>query len=163
MLLGGDRRRSLRNASQPETLLKPPADSWLTYHGDYSGQRHSKLSAITPANVHQLTLAWAFQTKSAAGLKATPILANGVIYLSAPDNSGRSTPARRVSSGATRIRRTTPSTSAIAASPSIKDFVYLTTPDAHLVALDARDGQGALGRRDCRREARVTGRRTRRW
>ena len=37
-------------------------DNWPTYHGDYTGQRHSRLSQITPANVHQLTLAWAFQT-----------------------------------------------------------------------------------------------------
>ena len=63
----------------PETLLNPPADSWLTYHGDYSGKRHSTLSAITPANVHQLTLAWAFQTNSPQGIKATPGL--GVLGL----------------------------------------------------------------------------------
>ena len=42
----------------PAMLLKPPVDSWPTYHGDYSGQRHSRLTQITPANVHQLTLAW---------------------------------------------------------------------------------------------------------
>jgi alcohol dehydrogenase (cytochrome c) len=44
----------------PSALLKPGADSWPTYHGDYTGQRHSRLTQITPANVHQLTLAWAF-------------------------------------------------------------------------------------------------------
>ena len=46
----------------PSQLLAPPPDSWLTFHGDYTGQRHSKLSQITPANVNQLGLAWAFQT-----------------------------------------------------------------------------------------------------
>ena len=70
----------------PAMLLKPPVDSWPTYHGDYSGQRHSKLSAITPANVHQLTLAWAFQTGQTQQLKMSPVLVNGVIYLTAPDN-----------------------------------------------------------------------------
>jgi len=45
----------------PATLLKPPADSWPTYHGDYSGRHHSELKQITADNVHQLTLAWAFQ------------------------------------------------------------------------------------------------------
>src|SRR5438067_953261 len=44
----------------PAALLKPAADSWPTYHGDYSGQRHSALTQITPANVSQLALAWAF-------------------------------------------------------------------------------------------------------
>src|SRR6476660_9801305 len=70
----------------PSMLLKPPTDTWPTFHGDYSGQRHSKLQAITPGNVHQLTLAWAFQTNQAQQIKATPILVNGVIYLTAPDN-----------------------------------------------------------------------------
>ena len=51
----------------PAALLKPPADSWPTYHGDYSGRRHSQLKQITPDNVHQLTLAWAFQTGQPGG------------------------------------------------------------------------------------------------
>ena len=70
----------------PTTLLKPPADTWLTYHGDYSGQRHSKLTQITPQNVHQLTLAWAFQTNQSDQIKASPILHNGVMYITTPDN-----------------------------------------------------------------------------
>ena len=43
-------------------LRNPPADSWPTYHGDYSGRRHSKLTQISRANVGDLALAWAFQT-----------------------------------------------------------------------------------------------------
>src|SRR5438045_9337577 len=61
-------------------------DSWPTYHGDYSGQRHSKLTQITPANVHQMTLAWAFSTNQTQSIKAAPILVNGVIYITTPDN-----------------------------------------------------------------------------
>src|ERR687884_654200 len=53
----------------PATLLNPPADSWPTYHGDYTGQRHSRLTQITPDNVHQLTLAWTFQTGQNSGIK----------------------------------------------------------------------------------------------
>src|SRR6185503_8854125 len=70
----------------PATLLNPPADAWPTYHGDYSGQRHSRLTHITPANVGQLTLAWAFQTGQSTPIKATPILSHGILYLSTPDN-----------------------------------------------------------------------------
>src|SRR4029453_2801378 len=70
----------------PSTLLKPPADSWPTYHGDYTGQRHSKLTQITPDNVHQLTLAWAWQSGQGGSIKSTPILVNGVLYITAPDN-----------------------------------------------------------------------------
>ena len=38
-------------------LLKPPADSWPSYHGDYTGKRHSALTEITPKNVQEL---WTF-------------------------------------------------------------------------------------------------------
>src|ERR1051325_5646005 len=61
----------------PAALLKPPADSWLTYHGDYSGRHHSALRQITPDNVGQLALSWAFQTGQTQQIKATPIVANG--------------------------------------------------------------------------------------
>ena len=70
----------------PSMLLKPTPDSWPTYHGDYSGQHHSRLTQITPANVPQLTLAWAFNTNQTQSIKATPVVVNGVIYISTPDN-----------------------------------------------------------------------------
>src|SRR4029450_8149159 len=69
----------------PTLLLNPPRDSWPTYHGDYSGRRHSALTQITPANVRQMTLAWAFQTGQPQQIEATPILVDGVIYLTTPD------------------------------------------------------------------------------
>ena len=65
-------------ALDPATLLKAPTDSWPTYHGDYSGQRHSRLAQITPDNVAQLTLAWSFQTGQTQQIKSSPILADGV-------------------------------------------------------------------------------------
>jgi alcohol dehydrogenase (cytochrome c) len=122
-------------------LLRPSTDSWPTYHGDYSGQRHSRLTQITPANVDQLTLAWAFQTGQTQQLKASPILVNGVIYITTPDNvwaiDARS--ARQI------WRYTYPANDGFHIGHRgvavYKDFVYLTTPDAHLVALDARNGK----------------------
>src|SRR5260370_8814239 len=69
----------------PAMLSKPTSDSWPMYHGDYSGQRHSQLTQITPANVGELTLAWAFQTGQAAQIKSSPIVANGILYESIPD------------------------------------------------------------------------------
>jgi alcohol dehydrogenase (cytochrome c) len=124
----------------PAMLLKPPVDSWPTYHGDYSGQRHSRLSAITPANVHQLTLAWSFATNQSQQIKGTPILANGVIYVTTPDNIWAidARTARQL------WRYTYPANDAFhighRGAAVYKDSVFLTTPDAHLVALDARTG-----------------------
>jgi len=39
--------------------LTPLKDSWPTFSGDYSGDRYSALAQVTPANVKNLTLAWA--------------------------------------------------------------------------------------------------------
>jgi alcohol dehydrogenase (cytochrome c) len=125
----------------PATLLKPPADSWPTYHGDYTGQRHSRLTQITPANVHQLTLAWAFQTGQTGQIKASPILVNGVVYVTTPDNVW----ALDVRSGRQLWRYTYPTNEGFHIGHRgvavYKDAVYFTTPDAHLVSLDARDGK----------------------
>src|SRR5207344_2799327 len=68
----------------PKALLSPPADAWLTYHGEYSGQRHSKLAQITPENVGRLKQVWRFQSGQA--FKSSPIVSNGAIYITAPDN-----------------------------------------------------------------------------
>src|SRR4051794_8266434 len=70
----------------PDMLLKPPADSWPGYHGDFSGQRHSSLTQITPANVKNLGLSWIFQTNQTNQIKCSPIMVDGVIYITVPDN-----------------------------------------------------------------------------
>ena len=35
-------------------LLHPPEGSWPTYHGDYTGQRHSGLTQTVPAQIELL-------------------------------------------------------------------------------------------------------------
>jgi alcohol dehydrogenase (cytochrome c) len=125
----------------PATLLNPPADSWPTYHGDYTGQRHSKLTQITPDNVKGLTLSWAWQSGTTAQIKATPILHNGVLYVTTPDNIWAidARTARQI------WRYTYPNNEGFhighRGAAIYRDTVYLTTPDAHLIALDARDGK----------------------
>jgi alcohol dehydrogenase (cytochrome c) len=42
----------------PAKLLKPLADEWPTYNGDYTGKRYSALTQVNRANVKNLTLAW---------------------------------------------------------------------------------------------------------
>ena len=137
----GARATDARWGLDPDTLLNPPADSWPTYHGDYSGQRHSRLTQITPANVHQLALAWTFQTGQNAGIKSTPILINGVMFVTAPDNIW----AIDARNGRQLWRYTYPTNQGFhighRGAAVYEDTVYLTTPDAHLVALDAKDGR----------------------
>ena len=120
--------------------FKPPIDSWPTYHGDYTGQRHSGLKQITSANVDKLSQAWKFQTGQNQQIKATPILVNGVIYVSTPDNLW----AVDARTGGQIWHYTAPMNNAFHIGHRgvavYKDTVYLTTPDAHLIALSARDG-----------------------
>src|SRR6202048_912554 len=124
----------------PAALLKPPSDSWPIYHGDYSGQRHSHLSQISPANVGNLTLAWAFQTGQATQIKSSPIVANGILYVSIPDHVW----AVDARTGSQVWHYTYPPNEGLHIGHRgvalYKDSVYFTTPDDHLVCLDARDG-----------------------
>src|ERR1051326_7207540 len=58
--------------------------SWLSYGRDPFGQRFVRLAQITPANVARLRPAWVFATGGDnRGLQATPLIYEGVLYLSA--------------------------------------------------------------------------------
>src|SRR5258708_31925102 len=76
----------------PEALVKPGTDSWPTYNGDYSGQRHSLLDQINMSNGASLSSVWMYRATDygAAGfgsvVKSTPIEVNGVLYFTMPDN-----------------------------------------------------------------------------
>lgn len=123
-----------------EMLLHPPANSWPSYHGDYSGRRHSALKQITPQNVRNLSLAWAFQTNQGSGIKSSPILVDGILYFSVPDNiwaidarSGhqvwhyneRTAQGEHIGNRGVAI---------------YKDSLYFMAPDAHLVSLNRSNG-----------------------
>ena len=42
----------------PAAILKPLAQDWPTYSGDYTGMRYSRLTQVNQSNVKNLTLAW---------------------------------------------------------------------------------------------------------
>src|SRR5579863_8180798 len=123
-----------------KTLLKPPPDSWPGYHGDYSGKRHSSLTQITPQNVDELSLAWAFQTDQPAAIKSTPLVVDGIIYFTVPDNVW----AVDARSGQQVWHYTYPPNKGFHIGQRgvaiYKDWLYFMTPDAHLVSLNAKDG-----------------------
>ncbi len=57
-------------------------DNWLLHGRDYGEQRHSPLTQINQSNVKQLGLAWSFDDHTNRALEATPIVVDGVMYLS---------------------------------------------------------------------------------
>jgi alcohol dehydrogenase (cytochrome c) len=64
---------------------------WIIHSGDYSSKRHSPLTQITPANVHQIAAQWTFQTAVITGpatrFEATPIVVDGTIYITGVNNN----------------------------------------------------------------------------
>ena len=58
-------------------------EEWLSYGRNYQEDRHSSLNQINKANVDRLGLAWSINLGTKRGLEATPIVANGIMYLTA--------------------------------------------------------------------------------
>lgn len=56
--------------------------SWMSHGRTYSEQRFSPLDAITVANVGTLGLAWFADLDTNRGQEATPIMVDGVVYVS---------------------------------------------------------------------------------
>jgi len=62
-------------------------ENWLTYGGNYQAWRYSSLDQIDVSNVNRLKVAWAFQLGEVDfGLQATPLVADGVLYVIGPKN-----------------------------------------------------------------------------
>jgi alcohol dehydrogenase (cytochrome c) len=124
-----------------QLLLHPTPDSWPGYHGDYSGRRHSPLTQITAANVADLGLAWAFQTGQNTSLKCTPILVDGILYFTVPDNVW----AVDARSGHQLWHYQYPPNKGDHIGQRgvaiYKDSLFFQSPDAHLISLDAKTGK----------------------
>jgi PQQ-dependent dehydrogenase (methanol/ethanol family) len=56
--------------------------SWLLHGRTYGEQRHSPLAKIDRTNVEKLGLAWSYELGSTRGVEATPIVVDGVMYVS---------------------------------------------------------------------------------
>ena len=71
-----------------ERLLNPNNEphNWLTYSGAYDSQRHSALEQITTENVNDLEMKWVFQSRTSPHFQATPLVVDGIMYLTQPPN-----------------------------------------------------------------------------
>lgn len=70
--------RLLNAAEEPE--------QWLTYSGSYMSQRYSNLDQIHRENVNDLELKWVLQMESLEKFQATPLVVDGVMYVTQPPN-----------------------------------------------------------------------------
>jgi alcohol dehydrogenase (cytochrome c) len=120
--------------------------NWLTYNGSYASTHYSTLDQIRSDNVSALELKWVWQTNSLEKIEATPLVVDGVMYLTDPPNDVMAVDAQTgrvfwryhyvlpagVSPCCGRVNR---------GLAILGNNLYLGTLDAHLVALDAATGR----------------------
>jgi glucose dehydrogenase len=139
----------------PGTLLKQPSDAWPTYNGDYSGRRFSPLTEINGANVHTLALAWATRFSAGGGgrgaaagppmaavqIKATPLMVNGILYFSSPNNVWAADARTGRELWHYQYPQNTGSTIGNRGVAMYGNWLYFETPDSNLVSVDAKTGK----------------------
>jgi alcohol dehydrogenase (cytochrome c) len=119
--------------------------NWLTYSGSLASQRYSPLNQIAADNVKNLEQAWIFQARTTEKFEVSPLVVDGVMYLVQPPNdivaldaaSGRifwiysynPSPQARLCCG--RVNRGV---------AILGDTLFMGTIDAHVVAIDAKNG-----------------------
>ena len=128
--------------------------NWLTYYGTYDGQRYSGLDQINKDNVKRLAPAWVFQAgtvglqsgASTYSFEASPLVVEGVMYLSGPDGKVWAIDAK-TGQELWRYRHASPFDVSLCCGNVNRGVavghgkVYLATLNAHLVALDAQTGE----------------------
>src|SRR6266436_4050265 len=132
--------------------------NWLTYSGSVLGQRYSPLAQVTPANVNNLELQWAFQARSLEKFESTPLVVDGMMYVTQAPNdvvaldaaSGQIkwlysySPSREARVCCGRVNR------GVAV---LGNTLYMGTIDAHLLAINARSGAVVWDREVAKPEA----------
>ena len=131
-----------------ERLLHAPSEpqNWLTYSGGYASQRHSALREIKPSNAASLELKWVFQAQSLENFETTPLVVDGVMYLTEAPNT-----AVALDAATGRIFWRYQHNPAASARPCcgrvnrglaiLGERLYMATLDDELIALDATTGQ----------------------
>lgn len=136
--------RNYRNVTR-QRLLRPEDENWLMIRRTYDGWGYSPLDDITPGNVSRLKLVWTQATGEVGAHQAPPLVNNGVMFVSTPNNQVAAYDAK---SGTLlwRYKRPRPQ-GAFVAHPSNRglalynDKVYYGAGEAVVVALDAKTGR----------------------
>jgi alcohol dehydrogenase (cytochrome c) len=129
-----------------ERLLKAPSEpaNWMTYSGSYQSWRYSSLDQINRRNVSNLRVAWVKQIPTSHKVEATPIVVDGIMYVSEPPSN---VIALDAATGRSywHYKRALPPYNVCCDAVNrgvavLGDRVFVGTVDAHLVALSAKTG-----------------------
>jgi len=128
-----------------DRLKNPEPGNWLMIRRTYNGWGYSPLTDITPANVKQLKLVWTFATGQTRVHEAAPIINNGVMFVSTPDDQVIALDAR-TGNLLWRYHRVRPAGAQVPHDTSrgvalYGDKVIYAAGEAVLVALDVKTGK----------------------
>ena len=120
--------------------------NWLIYSGGYFSNRYSALTQITPANAKNLELKWMYQAAVAGAWQTTPLVVDGIMYLTQRPNdvvaldakTGRVFWIYRHQLDPTQIVCCGSNNRGLAI---LGDTLYMGTLDAHLIAIDTKSGR----------------------
>ena len=128
-----------------QRLVQPEPENWLMYRGTYNGWGYSPLDQITTQNVSTLTPVWTFSSGVTEGHQAPPIVNDGIMFISTPENQVFALDAK-TGDLLWRYRRELPE-DLMQLHPTNRgvalygDKVFLATVDAHLLALNAKTAE----------------------
>jgi alcohol dehydrogenase (cytochrome c)/quinohemoprotein ethanol dehydrogenase len=122
-------------------------NEWLSYGRDYGEQRFSPLTQVSDKTVGRLGLAWSADLDTARGQEATPLMHDGVLYVSTAWSKVNAYDARtgelKWSYDPQVPRETLPVACCDAVNRGVAlygDKVFVATLDGFLVALNQKDG-----------------------
>ena len=136
--------QSITNKDLLDGLANPAR--WLTYSGDYTGRRFSPLTQITPANAGRLAAQWTFQNGVVNKFEATPIVIDGVMYVTGALNHAWAVDAR-TGRQIWHYQRQLPQGLKVCCGMVNRGFavygdrLFMATLDAHFVALEMKTGK----------------------
>ena len=121
------------------------AANFLHTNGDYKQTRFHTAKQITTANVSKLKVAWVFQTEVRESMETSPIVVNGVMFITTSFSHVYALDAKtgeqlwhyKHALGPVTTYCCGPNNRGVAV---YEDKVYLATLDSKLVALDAKTG-----------------------
>ena len=128
-----------------ERLLSPEPENWLMYRGTYDSQGYSPLDQINTENVAGLKAVWSFSTGMREGHQAPPVVNNGFMFVTTPNNHLLALDAE-TGEQLWRYERELPS-DLQQMHPTNRgvglygNLVYMATADCFVVALDATTGE----------------------
>lgn len=131
-----------------ETLLAAGKNNsnWLMYGRTYDAQRYSPLDQINKKNVKKLIPVWTFQTGVLDGFECTPLVIDGIMYITTPWNHAYAVDCK-TGSQLWHYQKSLPDNLALCCDAVNRGFaawgdrLYMTTLDAHLVCLDRNTGE----------------------